>query len=310
MRRPFSSSRGSTEHPSERAAPPVPAGTTGPCPPRGAPGGDEEIGQASGRTVITPPTVPEDHVLDSVEGPTVSSFVLVHGSWHGPWCWYRVVPRLREAGHQVRTPQLPAHGVDPTAAADVTFADYVDCVCAAVDEAEEPPILVGHSMGGHAVTQAAEERAADLGRVVYLAAFLPADGQSLTDLDLSGYGSELVDHVVPDEERGTLALDPEGAVEGLYHDCSDEDVALAQSLLRPEPAGPRTVPVDLSASGYGSVPRTYVECTEDRSLPVAFQRAMRESVPCEDVRSLETSHSPFFSAPDELVGVLEAAAAG
>jgi len=238
----------------------------------------------------------------------VSTFVLVHGSWHGPWCWYRIVPRLREAGHRVRTPQLPAHGVDPTPAADVGFADYVDCVCAAVDAAEEPVVLVGHSMGGHAVTQAVEERAADVERAVYLCAFLPPDGHALTDLDLSAYDSRIPPHVTPDEDRGTLALDPEGAVDALYHDCGAEDVALARSLLRPEPIEPRTVPVSLSESGYGSVPRAYVECAADRSIPVEFQRAMREAVPCEPVWSLETSHSPFFSAPEKLTAVLEAAA--
>lgn len=243
-------------------------------------------------------------MLFSRVGPAVRTFVLVHGSWHGAWCWHRVVPRLEAAGHEVLAPDLPAHGVERTPPDAVTFGDYVDRICAAVDEADGPVTLVGHSMGGHAVTQAVEERPDAVETLVYLCAFLPGDGQALTDLDLTGHDSRVPPGLSADEDRGVVEVDPAVAVEAFYHDCPPEAVALCRSLLRPEPIEPRTVPVSLTEANYGSVRRTYVECTEDRALPRSFQRERLGAVPCAEVRSLETGHSPFFAAPADLAAVL------
>lgn len=234
----------------------------------------------------------------------MTTFVLTHGSWHGSWCWFKLLPRLRKAGHKAIAPELPAHGISTASALDVTFEDYVDAVSTAVDDASEPVVLVGHSMGGHVITQAAERCAERLDSVVYLSAFLPADGQSLTDLDISSFDSVVPDYVIADEENRVVRFDVEGAEDAFYHDCSPEDIALGRSLLRPEPLEPRTTPVDLTAEGYGEVPRVYVETTEDRALPIAFQRSMQEAVPCDAVRSLDTGHSPFFSRPDQVADTL------
>jgi len=243
-------------------------------------------------------------MLFSRVGTAMSTFVLVHGSWHGAWCWHDVVPRLEAAGHDVVAPDLPAHGVDTTPPDEVTFDDYVSRICSAVDDADEPVVLVGHSMGGHAVTQAAERRSDAIDTLVYLAAFLPADSQSLTDLDLSGHDSRVPPGLAVDEERGVVEVDFDTAVDAFYHDCSTADVALCRALLRPEPIEPRTVPVELTDANYGSVRRAYIECAEDRALPLSFQRERQQAVPCDEVRTLETSHSPFLSAPDALVEAL------
>ena len=234
----------------------------------------------------------------------MSTFVLVHGSWHGAWCWYKVLPRLEAAGHDAVAPNLPGHGVDPTPADEVSFEGYVDRVTGAIDAADEPVVLVGHSMGGHPATQAAEDRSDAVETLVYLTAFLPPDGTALTDLDFSGHGSVVPDHLQADEARGVVEIDPEGAVDAFYHDCSAADVALCRALLRPEPIEPRTVPVSLTDEGYGSVRRAYVECSADRALPVSFQRELQEAVPCEAVRTLEASHSPMLSVPDALTEAL------
>lgn len=234
----------------------------------------------------------------------MTSFVLVHGSWHGAWCWHELVPRIEAAGHEAVVFDLPAHGVDPTPAEEVTFDDYVTRISAAIDDASGPVVLVGHSMGGHAVTQAAERRSGAIRTLVYLCAFLPGDGQALTDLDLSGHGSVVPQYLRVDEDRGVVDVDLSGVEDAFYHDCTPAAVALCRSLLRPEPIEPRTVPVDVSDARYGSVGRVYVECTEDRALPLSFQRELQEAVPCEEVRTLETSHSPFLSAPGELAEVL------
>lgn len=238
----------------------------------------------------------------------MSTFILVHGSWHGAWCWKKLLPALREAGYGAIAVELPAHGNDPADADDASFAGYVDRVGAAIDDASGEVILVGHSMGGQVVTQAAERHADAVATVVYLAAFLPADGQTLTDFDVTAFDSAVPDHISVDDGRGVVAFDGAGAADAFYQDCSERDAALGRSMLRPEPAEPRRTPVDLSDRNYGTVPRVYIECTEDRALPVAFQRSMYDAVGCDEIRSLETGHAPFLSAPRELASTLLAVA--
>ncbi len=234
----------------------------------------------------------------------MSTFLLVHGSWHGAWCWHEVVPRLEAAGHRAIAFDLPAHGVDSTPPDAVSFEDYVDRICQVVDDADEPVVLVAHSMGGHAATQAVERLHEVVEAVVYLSAFLPADGQALTDLNLDGHDTVLSEYLVVDEERGVVDLDLGGVEDAFYHDCSPAQIALCRALLRPEPIEPRTVPVEVTDEGFNSVHRIYVECTEDRALPLSFQRECQEAVHCDDVHSLQTGHAPFLSAPDALADVL------
>ncbi len=92
----------------------------------------------------------------------MSTYVLVHGAWHGSWCWEKVVPLLEQAGHQVEALDLPGHGQDKTPIREITLAAYTNRVCETLDAQAEPVILVGHSLGGMVITQAAEERPAKI----------------------------------------------------------------------------------------------------------------------------------------------------
>lgn len=114
----------------------------------------------------------------------MSTFVLVHGAWHGGWSWDKIVPLLRDAGHRVLTVDLPGHGTDTdtTAVSKVTLQDYTDHLCRVLDNESEPMILVGHSMGGLVITQTAEYRPDKIQLLVYVCAFLPVNGQSLLQI--------------------------------------------------------------------------------------------------------------------------------
>jgi pimeloyl-ACP methyl ester carboxylesterase len=107
---------------------------------------------------------------------TVSTYLLVHGGWHGAWCWQRVAPLLRRAGHRVIVPDLPGHGDDPTPIAAVTPGSDVQSVSTVLDTLAEPAILVGHSSGGMVISAAAELRPRVVRALVYLAAFLLPPG--------------------------------------------------------------------------------------------------------------------------------------
>src|SRR5579864_185825 len=113
----------------------------------------------------------------------MANFILVHGAWQGAWVWDAVTAGLHLRGHQVRTLDLPGSGADRTVAADVTLESYARAIGDAVTAAGAPVTLVGHSMGGIAVSAAAELVAHSLERLVYLSAFLPCDGDSLVSLN-------------------------------------------------------------------------------------------------------------------------------
>lgn len=232
----------------------------------------------------------------------MSTFVLIHGAWHGKWCWQNVVPLLSAAGHKVVAIDLPGLGDDQTAIADVTLSGYGKAVEQAVRAQSEPVVLVGHSMGGIAITQAAEYAPERIAALVYLAAFLPANGEPLVHWARQCEGAELVTQVADDGLTATV--DPNVALRAFYADVAPETARDAIRRLRPQALAPFATPVETTPERFGAVPRHYIECLRDRALPVAVQRLMVAAQPCQSVQTLDTSHSPFLSAPEDLARAL------
>jgi pimeloyl-ACP methyl ester carboxylesterase len=229
---------------------------------------------------------------------------LVHGAWHGAWCWERTAALLREAGHGVTAIDLPSHGDDPTPASGVTLDHYVQRIGEALATIGEKPIVVGHSMGGIAITAAAEAHADRIAKLVYLTAFLPRDGESLLALEGRNPRPTVPPALVIDESNGTTLLDDARIVDLFFHDCSTEDQAWATSRLTPQSLAPMTTELSLTSERFGSIPRAYIECTDDRAISIELQRDMYTTSGVDTVVSLDASHSPFLSMPDQLATAL------
>jgi pimeloyl-ACP methyl ester carboxylesterase len=236
----------------------------------------------------------------------MSTYVLIHGAWHGAWCWYKLVPLLEQRGHRAVTLDLPGHGIDRSPPAEGTLRSYVDAVCKLLDAQPEPVVLVGHSLGGVSITQAAEHRPDKVQRLVYLCAFLPQNGQTLRDLSQADRDSAIGPHLRLSEDHRVMWVAPGGIRDVFYGDCSAEDVALARSLLVHEPTAPQMAPVAVTDANFGRVPRVYIECMRDRAIGPPLQKAMYTATPCERVITFDSDHSPFFSCPAALADALSA----
>lgn len=234
----------------------------------------------------------------------VSPYLLVHGAWHGGWCWYQVVARLRKAGYAATAPDLPSLGRDRTPVEHVSLQTWTDSVCQHLDAHEEPVILVGHSRAGAIISQAAEERPRQVRMLVYLAGYLLPNGESVSQRALEDARSIVAPNMVLAQNRKSTTLRDAIVKKALYGECSDEDVVLAQSLLTPEAVAPLTTPIRISDGRFGRVPRIYIECRRDRALSLSEQRRMYGAMPCQQVISMDTDHSPFFSSSDELTAHL------
>jgi pimeloyl-ACP methyl ester carboxylesterase len=234
----------------------------------------------------------------------MKTFILIHGSWHSAWNWHKVVPLLEKAGHRAMAIDLPGMGRDKTPIQEVTMKTTVEKICELIDSIDGKVILVGHSKNGIMISQAAEYRPGKIEKLVYLAAYLIPNGKTQREYSIQDIGGWLKPYVTPFPETNSHTLQPAIYKEGLYHDCEDDITELAKVLLSHEPVDSGITPLHLTEENYGTVPRVYIECTEDRAVTPFIQRKMYTEMPCQQVYSLPSGHSPFFSKPKELVDIL------
>ena len=234
----------------------------------------------------------------------MSTYLLIHGAWQGGWCWRKLVPLLEARGHTVLAPDLPGHGDDPTPLSTVTLHSYADRICQVAGAQAEPVILLGHSMGGAAITQAAEDCSARIKALVYLCAFLPRNGDSIKTW-ASQDPESLVNANIVRLGDGIVGLKPFVVHDALYVQCADNDESFANTHLVPQASAPFGAPVHTTQDRWGRIPRYYIECARDRALTLPIQKEMQKHSPCRQTFSIDTDHSPFFSAPERLADILE-----
>jgi pimeloyl-ACP methyl ester carboxylesterase len=229
----------------------------------------------------------------------MATFVLVHGAWHGGWCWKRVTPLLRAAGHEVFTPTLTGLGErEHLGSAEVNLTTHVTDVVKLLEFEELSDIvLVGHSYGGMVITGVAQQVPERIRELVYIDAFVPADGQSTAEL-VGADGAAMFD--VPDW-RVPVPPPPVGD----FGVTDPTDLAWLKSQMRPHPLGTFTEAVrlkaPLEAGGFG---RTYILAAERLGgafIGIAEQLRQRKEW---RVTELPTGHDMMLTMPRELTEVL------
>jgi len=236
----------------------------------------------------------------------MARFVFVHGAFAGAWIWGPLQDQLKRVGHKVGAIDLPGLGDDHTPVSEVTLDACATRLCEVLARSSEPAVVAGNSMGGIIATQGAARCPERVLALVYVAAFIPKDGQSLlalTELP-EGAGDQVQANIVM-EGKPPVAIMPAGASrQALYGACSEEVAAWAIARQRPQPVAPFVTPVSIPPGALDGISRYYVFCSRDRAIPPALQRRMIAENACADVVELDTDHTPQLSMTDELAKAL------
>lgn len=165
--------------------------------------------------------------------------------------------------------------------------------------------LVGHSLGGMAISAAAEARPDHVSRLVYLCALLPVDGESTMDLLGINPDQSVIGDFEFAEDGLSYSLPPARRRAVLYHDCPTDLADPALDRLVPQALRMTQDPIRLTPDRFGRIPKTYLETTDDAAVHLPFQRAMIARYPEIAVETLDCAHSPFFACPDRLAALID-----
>jgi pimeloyl-ACP methyl ester carboxylesterase len=235
----------------------------------------------------------------------MAHFVFVHGAWHGAWCWQRVISALQSLGHEVVSLDLPGHGDDQTPVAQVSLMLHAQRICECLKQLPEPAVLVGHSMGGIAISQAAELCPERVSLLIYLAAYLVPNGQSLNQCAKSDSESALPPHLRIIKDEGIMRVDDSGLKDIIYGGLNDDDWYFVKSRIRPEPIAPHFAALELSESRFGTITRAYILCLRDQVIGAGLYTRMLNELPCHSMVTMDTAHAPLFTAPMETAANLD-----
>ncbi|GAC1309754.1 MAG: alpha/beta hydrolase [Acidimicrobiales bacterium] len=230
-----------------------------------------------------------------------ATVVLVHGAWHGAWCFDRVLPLLHDAGVPAVAVDLPGHGDHPGPLTDLHGdAAHVRSV---LDGIDGEVVLLGHSYGGAVITESGVHPS--VRHLVYLCALALDSDESCGSaaaaaaVGLSFEGRPKLGEAYVSHPDGTSTLTPDGAAACVYNDCDVETTAWAVARLGPQPMG--NLGQSPSAVAWRERPSTYVVCTNDQTIHPAVQEVLGQR--CGQTVVWPTDHSPFLSQP-ELVSTL------
>lgn len=245
----------------------------------------------------------DDHKSSAPPKPT---FVFVHGTFADEHAWDLIKPKLEKEGYNVVGFNLPAHGTDATPVEKASFDLYVNTVIEKINAIPGKVVLMGHSMGGMVVTQVAEQIPAKIEKLVYLCAFLPKNGQTLYELASSDTESLIGQNLHP-EPGGVVASLPPNVLVRVFAVDAPEAIQKEVAKTRPEPLAVFAAKANLTDGNFGKIPKYYIRTLKDEGVTPALQQRMIDGYPDKIVKiyTLNTSHSPYWAKPDELVSILK-----
>lgn len=228
------------------------------------------------------------------------NFVLVHGAWHGGWCWRDVAAVLRNAGHQVFTPTMTGLGERAHLLnAQVGLSTFIDDIAAVIlSEELDNVVLVGHSFGGHVINGVADRMPQLLRQLIYLDGLVVQHGQSALSIMPPAVQAERTRTMDAEGLRMTI---PSPDQFGL---SDPAQLAWVMRQLTPHPLKGYTEPLQLQHPLGNGLPKTYIAVTDPWYPPLAELRQWVRSQPDWDWRELAACHNAMVSAPLALASLL------
>jgi pimeloyl-ACP methyl ester carboxylesterase len=241
----------------------------------------------------------------AAQKPTI---VLVHGAFEDSSVWGHVTPKLEADGYKVVAVDLPGRPSSPLSPDKVSLDLYRDTVVKALSTTKGPVVLVGHSFGGIVIADVAEKTPKKIKTLVFLAAYLPQDGDSLVSMAQKDADAKIGPHLQIQKEKGIASIEysaradlfANGAPEGLRKAIPD--------LILDEPLAPLATPVHVTAANFGKVDKVYIHTAFDQVISPAFQAQMVAATPVRKEFTLQTGHTAFLTDPNGLAEDIEQAA--
>jgi pimeloyl-ACP methyl ester carboxylesterase len=227
------------------------------------------------------------------------TFVLVHGAWHGGWCWRRVADRLQKGGHKVFTPTMTglgerSHLVD----GKVNLATHVrDIVNVIKWESLNDVVLVGHSYGGIIISGVAEEMREAIGSIVFLDAFVPESGDSLA----AKASQPVREAIAAAVEKGETVMKP---VSAAVFRVNETDRGWVDAMCTPHPLATLTDKITITGARERIAKKAYIRAKGYPSVPFDGVQERLKADTAWRVYELPCGHDAMVDMPDRLTEIL------
>jgi pimeloyl-ACP methyl ester carboxylesterase len=240
----------------------------------------------------------------AAQKPTI---MLVHGAFEDSQVWGHVTAKLEADGYKVVVVDLPGRPSNPMSPDRVSLDLYRDTVVKALGTTNGPVVVVGHSFGGIVISAAAEQ-APKIKTLVFLAAYLPQDGDSLVSMAQKDTDAKIGPHLQIQKEKGIASIEYSSRAD-LFANGGPEALRQAiPDLILDEPLAPLATPVKVTSANFGNVDKVYIHTALDQVISPAFQAQMVANTPVRVEYTLQTGHTPFLTDPNGLADAIERAA--
>jgi len=241
----------------------------------------------------------------AADKPTI---VLLHGAFEDVHVWDGVASKLTADGYRVLPVDLPGRPSAPMAADKVSVDLYRDTVLKAISAEKQPVVLVGHSFGGITISAVGEAAPAKIKTLIYLAAYLPRNGESLLSLANQDRDSLAGPQLNIDKAKGVASINYAARADLLANDGSEGLRKALPDLVIDEPLGPLGTPVTLTSARFGAVDKVYIHTAQDHVVSPYLQQQMVAATPVRLQFTLNTGHTPFLTDVPGLVTAIEQSA--
>jgi len=234
---------------------------------------------------------------------STSTIVIIHGAWSSASDWIHVTEDLVAAGNPVISINLPGHGSDNTAITGISLKLYIDEVKKAVGD-KQNVVLVAHSFGGIVGSQVAEQIAPQIKKIIYIAAYVPKNGESLLSLAQTDAESHIGKSLIVDEKAGIATVRKEGVADVFMADAPAPVADYVSNNIKPEPLAPLATPVTLTDGKFGKINKVFVHSLNDHTIGYSLQQKMVKDAGIQRLYSLPSSHTPFIMFPHVLAQII------